>query len=149
MSSFQMIDLTLDLQSIGQELEAGQAELEHVPRSAASPTPLIKPPGHKSKPGWHCAKRDLDLCPTTLDAPYIQLKIWEGVRKRNPWESRDTKSNTYRKKGPSRQTINFQKQKLIGNRRRDKNNGMSGDAEKVAVSKSIEEIRVSSRYFIQ
>lgn len=63
MSSFQMIDLNLELQSIGQELNLGPAELGHVSRSAASPTPLIKPHGHKSKPGWHFAKQDFDLCP--------------------------------------------------------------------------------------
>jgi len=72
-----MIGSTVDLldpHSIGQEVDLGQAELGHVPRSAASPIPPIKLPGHRSKPGWHRAKRDLDLCPAALDTPYKTSK---------------------------------------------------------------------------
>ncbi|KNZ55555.1 hypothetical protein VP01_2650g1 [Puccinia sorghi] len=56
---------------VSHKLEFSQVDLGNLPRFQATQTWIFKPPGHIPKPPWHCAKRDLGMCPDWLEIPYF------------------------------------------------------------------------------
>ena len=67
--------------AIGQQLGLSQVELGYVSSSMACNRWLIKPPGHRTKASWHCAKWELGMCPNELATPYFAFSWLAGASK--------------------------------------------------------------------